>query len=162
MIRTLCPWLNPASVAQSLEASAGGGGYGSRLLEGKICWLGREHVLAGKCVLRKGAVAGAKHFVARLELRHVLADRLDDTGGINAPNTSLGRAESKTNEAHQIGLTRHHVPVTDVQAGRVNPDEHVVEPDLRLVDLLELEYVRRAVVVLDNRPHRCRVTLEFL
>src|SRR5205823_5564914 len=98
----------------------------------------------------------------RLELRHVLADRLDDTGDINAPNTSLGRAESKANEAHQVGLARHHVPVTDVKAGRVNLDEHVVEPDLRLVDLLELEYARRAVAVLNNRPHRCRVTLEFL
>jgi len=36
----------------------------------------------------KGAVAGAEHFVARLELRHVLADRLDDTGDVNAPNMS--------------------------------------------------------------------------
>jgi len=108
----------------------------------KICWLGREHVLAGKCVLRKGAVAGAKHFVAGVELRHVLADRLDHPCDIDTPNTRFGRAEAEADDAHQVGLARHHVPVTDVQARRADPYEHVVEPDDRFVDLLELQDIR--------------------
>ena len=142
MIRTLCPWLNPASVAQSLEGSAGGGGYSCRLLEGEICRLEREHVLSGQCVLGKGAVAGTEDFVAGLELRHVLADRLDHPRDINTPNTHFGRAEAEADDAHQVGLPRHHVPVTDVEASRADPYEYVVEPDDRFVDLLELEDIR--------------------
>ena len=136
------PRLNPAPVAQRLEGSAGGGRYGCRLLESEICRFASEHVLSGKCVLGKGAVAGTEDFVAGLELRHVLADRLDHPCDINTPNTRFGRAEPEADDAHQVGLPRHHVPVADMEASRVDPHEHVVEPDRRLVDLLEFEYVR--------------------
>ncbi len=157
----LLPRLNPARVAQSLEGSAGGGGYSCRALEGEICRLEREHVLSGKCVLGKGAGAGTEDLVAGLELRHVLADRLDHPCDINTPNTRFGRAEPEADDAHQVGLPGHNVPVTDVEACSVDPYEYVVEPDLRLVDLLELEYVRRAVAVLNDRLHRCRLSLEL-
>ena len=77
-----------------------------------------------------------------LKPRHVPANRLDGTGDIHASNASLGRAEPEAHDAHQAGLARHHVPVTDVDASRVNAEEHVVVVDLRLLDLLQPENVR--------------------
>src|SRR5439155_12020992 len=143
------------------EGSGGRGGYRCRLFEGEISRLEREHVRSGQCVLGKGAVAGTEDFVAGLKLRHVRADCLDYPGDINTPNTRLGRAEAEADDAHQVGLARHHVPVTNMQASRMDPYEHVVEPDLRLVDLLKLEYVRRAVLVLHDRLHRRRLMVEI-
>ena len=74
-----------------------------------------------------GDEALAEDLVARLEPRHVLADRLDRARDIHAPNTSLGRAEPEAHDAQQAGLARHHVPVTDVEASRLDAYEHVVD-----------------------------------
>jgi len=46
------------------------------------------------------------------------------------------------------------VPVADVEASRADPYEYVVEPDDWFVDLLELEDIRGAVLVLNDRLHR--------
>ena len=92
----------------------------------RFAGLGASMSARAQCVLGEGAVAGAEDLVARLELRHVLADRLDRPRDIHAPNASLGRAEPEAHDAHQVGLARHHVPVTDMDASRVNAHEHVV------------------------------------
>ena len=67
---------------------------------------------------------------------------LDRPRDVCAPNASLGRTESEAHNAHQVGLARHQVPVSDMDAGRTNAHQHVVLADHWLVDLLEVENVR--------------------
>jgi hypothetical protein len=46
------------------------------------------------------------------------------------------------------------MPVTDVDAGRLDADEHIVVADLGRIDLLEPQDIGgHAVLVLNNRPH---------
>jgi hypothetical protein len=136
------PWLDLAWAAESLTRGTRGRGDGCRLLEGEVCRLRRELVCSSTCVVGKGAAADAEYLVARLKSRHGFADRLDGPRDIHTSNTRLGRAEPEAHDAHQAWLARHHVPVTDVHASRVNAQEHVVVADLRLLDLLEPENVR--------------------
>jgi hypothetical protein len=80
-----------------------------------------------------------KYVVARLKPRHVLPNRLDRPRDIHTPNTSFGRAEPEAHDAHQVRLTCHDVPVADMHACRINAYEHVVFPDLGLVDVPEFQ-----------------------
>jgi hypothetical protein len=85
----------------------------------------------------------------------VLADRLDAPGQVHAPNGDLGFAQPKRwdNDADQVGQAGHEVPDAPVQAGRVHPDQDLVVLGDRLVDVLELENLGRAVGVLDDGLH---------
>jgi len=90
------------------------------LLEGQVRRLGREHVFWGRCVLGEGAVTRAEDFVARLKARDVLADRHDRARDMRAPYTRPESAESEADNAHQLGFAGHQMPITDVDASRVN------------------------------------------
>jgi hypothetical protein len=109
----------------------------TRLLEAQVRRLGRESVWGCGRILREGAVAGAEHLVANLELGHLPADRLDGPGDIHAANTDLGSSESEADDAEQVRQAGHDVPVTDVDPSRVNADEHVVIANLGPINLLE-------------------------
>jgi hypothetical protein len=49
---------------------------------------------------------------------------------------------------------RHDVPVSDESARRLNAEQHIAAAGHRLVDVLELQDICRAVAVLDDRLHR--------
>jgi len=82
-------------VANGLEGGVARDGDGRCLLEGEVRRLGREPVRAGACVLGERASAGAEYLVAWLKLGHLLADRLDASGDVEAANGVLGRASPK-------------------------------------------------------------------
>jgi hypothetical protein len=154
----LLPRLNLPHVAQSLERGGAGGGNGRRLLEGEVRRLGRNLVRSSGRVLGEGAVAGAEHLIARLEPRHILADRLDATCDILAPNADFGTAEPR-GHADQVGKARHDVPVPDEYARRLNAEQHVATADHRLLDVLEFQDICCAVPLLDDRLHRILLSL---
>jgi hypothetical protein len=97
-------------------------------------------------------MAGPEQLIARLKPRDISAHRLDPTRHILSPNTGLRRAEP-ADEADQVRLARHEVPVADEDARRVDADEHLVVADHRHVDVPEVQHVCRAVGVLDDRFH---------
>ncbi len=130
-----------APVAQTVEGNDGGRGHRRRLLEREVRRLRRQRPGSGDRVLCEGAVAGAEHVVARPEPRHVLAGRLHRARHVHAPHPRLGRAEPEAQDAHQVRLTRHDVPVADVDTRRAHADEHVVVPHHGHRDLPQVEGV---------------------
>jgi hypothetical protein len=107
----------------------------------------------GARVLGEGALAGAEHLVAGLEPGHVVADRLHHAGHVRTWNGGLGRAEPKAREAYRVRQARHDVPDAPVHASRMHSYQHLVVGYLGLVDVPELENIRRTVGVLDDRLH---------
>jgi len=103
-------------------------------------------------VLREGAIAPAEHLVSGLKLRNVLPDRFDDPGDIHAADGHV-RSPKPESQAHEIREARHQVPITLVDAGCKDADEHIVRANRWSVDLPELQDVGGAVPVLDNRLH---------
>jgi hypothetical protein len=142
-------------VANGLEGGVARDGDGRCLLEGEVRRLGREPVRAGARVLSEGAVAGAKHLVPRPKLGHALAHRLDAPGDIETANGILGRAEPEARDANQVGQPCHQVPDALVDPGCAHLEENLLVANGRLVDLLELQNVGRAVSVLDDCLHVC-------
>ncbi|HEX2360572.1 MAG TPA: hypothetical protein VHI11_00725 [Jiangellaceae bacterium] len=134
-----------------------GGNSGDRdrrhLHEGEVCRLGRDVVLAGAGVLGEGAFADTHHLVAEPKSGHVLADCLDVSGHLTAPDRVLRLADPEE-WTDQIGQAGHEMPDAAVDPGGADADQHLVVLDVRLVDVPELEHVGRAVRVLDNGLHR--------
>ena len=93
-------------------------------------------------VFGEGALTCTKYFVASLKLLYILADRLDLPRHIDATNTNLGHAEPEAHNAEHIGQARHDVPVTDMNASRMNTYPHVIISDYWLVNVSEFQYVR--------------------
>src|SRR5215203_3202909 len=77
--------------------------YPRRLLEGEVCGLGRELVLASTHVLGVGALSDAEHLITWLEAGHVLAECLHNPGHVRADDGVLGRAEAIAREAYRVG-----------------------------------------------------------
>src|SRR4051812_31678113 len=80
----------------------------------------RELVLKRASVVGEGALADAKHLIARLETGHVLPDRLNHPGHVRADDGVLGRAEAIACEAYRVRQTRHEVPDAPIHASCVN------------------------------------------
>jgi len=57
-------------------------------------------------------------------------------------------------EAHEVRKPAHEVPVGRIERSRAHPHQHLIVTDRRLVDLLQLENVRRAVPLVHDRLHR--------
>ena len=57
---------------QSVEGGECGSRYRRRFLECEVGWLQRKGVCSSARILGTGASARAKHFIARLELRHII------------------------------------------------------------------------------------------
>src|SRR5262249_41351648 len=87
--------------------------------------------------------------LARLEARHLVAERLDDSGTLGAEHPRLrhGR-QSFANPYVQM-----------VQRRSAQTDAHLARPWLRVRGLLEHEYLGAAVLVDPNRAHRGRLSV---
>src|SRR6185295_8069151 len=125
---------------------------GRRLLEREVRRLRQEVVLRGAGILGEVAPAPAEHLIARSKLLDVSADRLDLTGDIE----SRHRTPRLTQAGHRADDVRHapqEMPVADIDGRRADTYEHLVVLHDRLVDGSELQDVRGAVLVLDDRLH---------
>ena len=60
---------------------------------------------------------------------------------VTAAHLNFRRAKPKPHGANKVGLASHQVPDTLIDAGRAHPDEHVVVPDHRPVDVPGLQDV---------------------
>ena len=99
MINTFCPGFTLSRVAKTLEGGDSGVGNGRRLLEGEVCRLPHELVLSSARVFGEGAVTGTEYLVARLELAHILPDRLNASCDILSSNT-VPRSEQPRAQAY--------------------------------------------------------------
>ena len=151
--------LEPALVTQRLERGDGGDWDGGRLLEREVGRLGHNLVLSGEGIFGEGAGGNAEHLITRLQLGHALTDRLDAPRDIAARDADLGRAEPVAHRAHQVRLAGHEVPHARVEAGGDDPYEHFAITDDRLVDVLELQDIRRTVGLLDDCLHGAKISL---
>ncbi len=59
----------------------------------------------------------SEHFIARLELAHVLPDRFNVACDIGSRNTLLRFKQSRAHDAHQVRLAPHKMPHTHIDAG---------------------------------------------
>jgi hypothetical protein len=118
----------------------------------------REPVSRRERVFREGSaaqgVAAAEDVIARPDLRHVAADRLDSSGEVNAPDVSLGCRKPQAHEAHQVGQAGREVPHAGIDPSRVDAHEHIIVTDRGRGDVVEPQHVRRPVRILDYRFHR--------
>jgi hypothetical protein len=140
-------------VAQALQGGQAGDGDRRGLLEGEVRRLGRELVLRSAGVLGEGALAEAEHLIAGLESGHLVADRFHDPGDVRARDRGLGRAEPVARQAHRVRQAGHEVPHAPVHARRTHAYQYLAGGYLGRTDVPELEHIRRAVGVLDDRFH---------
>ena len=68
----------------------------------------------------------AVHLVAHREPGHGGPDGRDGAGDVEAGHPVLRPAEAEPEDAHQVGLAGHQVPGAAVEAGRADPQQHVV------------------------------------
>jgi hypothetical protein len=146
------PGLNASLVAQALKCADCCNRYGGSLFEGHVRGLGNDR-LANAHILGERPVPRAEDFVPRLEFAGASAHRFDRPREVDAQDFALWFAEAGLC-AHEVRRARQHVPVDGIHGSRANTHEHTVVRDFRLVDLSQLEDVRRSVVVVDHRFHR--------
>src|SRR6266513_6128948 len=77
------PRLN-VTLAKTLQGGESRPRHGARLFKRHISWLNNQSSLASTRILRKSRTTHAKHFVARLELPDVFANRFHLAGHIVA------------------------------------------------------------------------------
>ena len=106
-------------------------------------------------VLAEGAGARAEDFIARLELRDARPDRLDDARIVHA-EAELRRPAQARAEAHDVGRAAHHVPVERIGGRRAHLDDDLAGFGDGLLDVLELQDVREAVVAVHDGLDRMR------
>jgi len=126
---------------------------GRGLLERQVGRLRQEVVLWSARILGESALAPAEHLIARSKLLHVSADRLDPARDISSRDLALRLAQAD-HHAHDVRHAPQEVPVADIDRRGVNAYQHLAVADHRLVDVLALQDIRRAVPVLDDRPSR--------
>jgi hypothetical protein len=101
----------------------------------------RELFGLGARVLGVRALAVAEDLVARLEVGHLGADRLDASGAVPAPYGILGFTDPQGDAGH-IRPARHEVPNLGADAGRAYLDQHLVVPGDGAVDVSQSQKVR--------------------
>lgn len=137
MIRTVSR-LDLSVVAESLQGRDGRDRNGGGVLERHVGRLRHEVVLSRERVLGEGAIAPAEHLIAGLEPRHVRADCLDVPCDIPPRDELLRFVQPGAGDANEVRLAGDDVPVEGVDTGRADAHEHLVVPDRRLIDVLEL------------------------
>ena len=138
--QNLLPGLDLALVAQRLEGGEPRHRNGCRFLERDVGRLGRKLLLGGARVFGPGAGSGAEHLVTRLKRLDVLADGFDPPSQI-APHVRVVGSPQPCPHSCEVG-PGHAVPLDGIDRSRLNPDEHLVVFQDRLVDVPELERVR--------------------
>jgi len=137
--------LDPASVAQAHQGGDGRHRHGGRLLEGQRSWLAGQQVLGDGDVLAETAARYQReHLVAGTELSHVPADRLHLPGHVATQDAELRAAQPQRAgyQPRDVGLASHDVPVVGIDRGGTYPDQDLVVPGHRLVDVREVQVVR--------------------
>ena len=145
--------LHGARIAQSLERGAPGQRKGGSGLEREIRRLRHEVALVGTHVLGERAFTPAEDLVPGSEPCHVPTDRLDLPGHVRSPDRVLRGAQPGPRHADDERAGPHEVPVLRVDRGGADAHQDLAVTDGRTLDLPELQHVRRAVPVLDDRPH---------
>src|SRR6266581_6966571 len=103
-------------------------------------------------VFGKSASTPAEHLIARFQIRHAGANRLDNAGYVGPWHTPLRLPVCRTRNERRA---RHHEPVTHVNGGGMNADQNIAVLDHGLGDFLNgQDRVRVAVLVLNDRFHR--------
>src|SRR4029077_16003558 len=150
-----------ALVAKALQRGDRSDRDRAGFFEGHAGWfLDHRPVFGNADVLRKGPAPSAEHLIARLELRHFLADRFDRPREVDAQDLLLWfeHSERRSWDVRQAG---QEVPIRGVDGCRADADQHPVISHDRPRDLLELEDVGLAVTVLDGRPHGAEPLMTF-
>ena len=134
-----------------------------RLPEGQAHRLGYHLVCLRARVLGERAPAEAEHLVAGPQSAHVRAGCLHASGRVDPghPGLRLGQPHFP-HEPPDERVASHDVPVVRVERGGVHPHQYVAGADPGPVGVHQLEDVRRAEPLLDNRLHQvtpCRRAL---
>src|SRR5262249_25945503 len=119
--------LNFSFVTNTLQGRDARDIDGGRLLKSEASGLwGHRPDGTSAYIFGKGAVSPTEHFVARFELRHVLADRLNGSGKINAKTYVFWLTQSDAERAHDVGCALNEMPVVGVDGDRVNFDQNLI------------------------------------
>src|SRR5712692_154294 len=151
----LLAWPNLAFVSKTLQGGLPRHGHGRGLFKCEACRLRHEVPLFAGHVFGERSAAHAEDFIAGFEVRHVATDHCDGTRHVDAWDGAFGSAQARC-QTDDGGYAAHEVPVEGVDGRRSNPDQDALIVDRWLLDLSELEYVRRAVTGLDDRFHEIR------
>ena len=138
-----CP--QPLQRSQPREPNRAG------LLEGNVRWLESHSVFAYGYVLRDRAPFYPKDLVARFELTHILTGRFNNTCKVAPETCELWLPQ--TRHQPEDRRTAHQAGVNEVKGCSANSDEKLVVLRHRLLDLLELQDIGRAVFAKLNRFH---------
>jgi hypothetical protein len=95
----------------------------------------------------------AEHFVALSKPRDAPADRLDDSCHVRAGDRVPGFGKPGPHQSKDIGPTDHDMPDIRVDRCRTNSYQDLIITDSGLVNISELQVIRRSVLLLDNRLH---------
>jgi hypothetical protein len=107
-------------------------------------------------MLGKGAaqiLAPAEDLVTWPKPRHAAADGLHLPRQIRASNRVLWLAQPVQGPG-DVRKASHDRPVSPVDGGRPNSNQHVADPDLGLVDVPHFQDFGGAVLLLNDRLHR--------
>jgi hypothetical protein len=128
-------------IAKTLQSGQRGQRYGRRLLERQVGRLQSQDVFGDTRVLGKATLQDmGEHLITRAEPRYGLADRLDLPCHVATENTVLRSAQP--DRAHDVRQASQEVPVTRIDGGCADADEHFVILDDGLIDRFEFENVR--------------------
>jgi len=104
-------------------------------------FLWQEILVFSTHVLGACAVARAEYLITWLNPLYILADRFNASRDIESRNMVLW-SWPPGDHAHKVRHAPHDEAVTCVEGSCLNAYQHVVIPDLRLVDFLEFEDIR--------------------
>src|SRR5664280_222910 len=153
MIKTFCPGSTCPRSRRACSAVEPEMATAAACSNVRFAGFRRKLVLASAGVLREGTRSDAEHLIAGPEPSHILTDRLHNPGHIHARDAVLGRTKPIAREAYRVRQPGHDMPHPTVHTGRMHAHQHLVVGHLGLVDLPELETIRRAVGDLYDRLH---------
>ena len=144
--------LNLPVIADRLKSRRARDRDGGRLLECEVRRLRSQLLDRGGREVRERAVADPVDSVADMERADVWTDRFDTTRDVAAshPNLRLHETARRTERERHPG---HEVPIPGEQACSLNPQQHLTAVDRRRIDVLEVQDVRPAVLILNDGLH---------
>jgi hypothetical protein len=102
----------------------------------------------GKC-----SVSSPKHFIARFELRDVLADGFNRSSKINAKTYIFWFTQPYAKSAHDIWRALNEMPVIRIDRHRANLHQDLIIRRDWLFNVFDLE-IRQTIIATDDCFHR--------
>src|SRR5438876_1956230 len=133
--QNLLPGLN-LSLAQALQRGKSGQRNRGGLLKRNVQRLDDQGSFGSNCILGQRAPTDAEHFVARFELRDVLADRFHLAGNVTAEPRVSWFAQSE-NQAIKPCVA-DHVRIQRVEGSRPNFNQDLVIVWTRFLNVIKL------------------------